>query len=384
MKTLRDITVAGQTVLLRVDYNVPVDTSGRVTDTARIVETKPTIEYLRAAGAKVVLLAHFGRPKGRVNEQLRFAALVPGISQVLGVTMEYVREAIGEQAQAAIQALPPGGVLLLENIRFYPGEEVNDPEFAKALAALGDVYVNDAFGAAHRAHASTVGVAAFLPHAAGLLMEREVTELSKVLEHPTPPVIAIIGGAKISTKLDLIKNLLPKVDALLLGGGLANTLLLAQDKAVGQSLVEPDLIKTAQDMLSEKLVQPVDVVVAKEMTTSAARRVVPTTAVAADEYILDIGPATIQRYSEHIASAKTIIWNGPMGMFELEPFAQGTFAVARAVAASGAYSVLGGGETISAIDQLGLADKVSFISTGGGAMMKFMEGKILPGIAALT
>lgn len=382
MKTLKDIEIKDKIVLLRVDYNVPL-VDGRVADTARIAETKPTIEYLRAAGAKTVLLAHFGRPKGQANEALRFGPIVPTISQVLGAEVKYVPEAVGELTRQAVAELQAGEILLLENIRFYPGEETNDPEFARQLAALGEVYVNDAFGAAHRAHASTAGVAAYLPHAAGVLMEREVTELTKVLDQPTKPLVGIIGGAKISTKLALIQNLLPKVDFLLLGGALANTLLLAQGKAVGKSLVEADLAKTIQNLLSEKLLIPTDVVVATDIKTAAGRRVTSVNDIAADEIILDIGPATIQRYCATIAGAKTILWNGPMGMFELDAFAQGTLAVAQAVADSRAHSVLGGGETVSAIHQMGLADKVSFISTGGGAMLEFMEGKQLPGIVAL-
>lgn len=383
MKTLQDLVVAHKIVLLRVDYNVPLE-DGQVADTARIEETKPTIEYLRKQGAKIVIMAHFGRPKGQINEALRFKSIVPIISQVLGVPVHYVSEAVGDQARQRIAALQAGEVLLLENIRFYPGEEANDPEFAKALAALGEVYVNDAFGAAHRAHASTAGVAAYLPHAAGLLMEREVTELTKVLEQPAQPLVGIIGGAKISTKLALIQNLLPKVDTLLLGGALANTLLLAQGKPVGKSLVEADLAKNIGELLSEKLLIPTDVVVAKDMKTGAGRRVTSVDAIAADEMILDIGPITAERYGQQIATAQTILWNGPMGIFEMEAFAQGTQAVAQAVADSNAHSVLGGGETVSAIHQMRLADKVSFISTGGGAMLEFMEGKQLPGIVALS
>lgn len=384
MKTLRDVTVRNATVLLRVDYNVPVDkTSGLVTDTARIEETKPTITYLREQGAKIVLLAHFGRPKGKVNEALRFKTIVPTISQVLGVPVGYCAAAIGAEAKAAVTKMSAGDVLLLENIRFYPGEESNDPEFAKQVAELGDVYVNDAFGAAHRAHASTAGVAALLPHAAGLLMQREVEELTKVLTAPTAPVVAIIGGAKISTKIALIRNLLPKVDYMLLGGALANTLLLAQNHKVGKSLVEIDLADTVKDLLSNKLKLPVDVVVAKAVADNIPKRVVSLGEVEPDDYILDIGPDTAKVYEDCIKKAKTVIWNGPMGVFEFEAFAMGTYHVAKAVANSGAYSVLGGGETVSAVSKNGLEDKISFISTGGGAMLEFLEGKTLPGVAAL-
>lgn len=384
MQTLKQIDVKNKVILLRVDYNVPVDELGRVIDTARIVATKPTIDYLREQGAKIVLLAHFGRPKGKVVEQMRFRPIVTTISTVLGIAVHYVDEAIGTKAKEAVRSLKPGEVILLENIRFYPGEEKNDTAFAQQLAELGDVYVNDAFGTAHRAHASTAGVAAFLPHAAGLLLEREVEALQRILEKPEHPLVAIIGGAKISTKIDLIRNLLPKIDILLLGGALANTLLFAQGKNVGKSLVEAELATTVRDLFSEKLITPVDVVVAKDVNADAPPHVMEVHDVADDEHILDIGPKTVQLYSSQIANAKTILWNGPMGMFELKPFARGTFAIAKAVAASKAYSVLGGGETVSAVHQLGLAEKVSFISTGGGAMLEFMEGKPLSGIVALA
>jgi len=387
MQTLRDLNLDNKTVLLRVDFNVPVDDAGVVTDTARIVETKPTIQYLCDHGAKVVIMAHFGRPKGQVVEKLRFQQIVPTIQQVLGVEVNYIPEelqGLGSRVEGMVKQLKSGEVFLLENIRFYPGEEANDPAFAKQLADLGDVYVNDAFGAAHRAHASTAGVAEYLPHAAGLLMQKEVEELTKVLQQPVAPVVAIIGGAKISTKLALIKNLLPKVDSILLGGALANTLLLAKQQPIGKSLVEADLIDTVKGLLSEKLFIPEDVVVAKSISDQAQARVVPVAAVEPDDYILDIGPATVQKYIAQIAQAKTILWNGPMGMFEFKAFSAGTFGVAQAVADSTAYSVLGGGETVSAIHQLGLADQTSFVSTGGGAMLEFLEGKVLPGIAALA
>lgn len=387
MNNLKQLNLNNKTVLLRVDYNVPVDELGAVTDTARIVETKSTIAYLRAAGAKVVIMAHFGRPKGKVNEAMRFAKIVPTLSEVLGVPVQYNADSITEKfnaVQSAIANLKSSEVMLLENIRFYPGEETNDPAFAQLLASLGDVYVNDAFGAAHRAHASTAGVAAYLPHAAGLLMQREVEELSKVLHHPQPPVVGIIGGAKISTKLDLIKNLLPKVDYMLLGGALANTVLLAQNHKIGKSLVETELAGTITDLLSNKLKVPVDVVVAKAVEEEAPKRVVGLGQVEPDDYILDIGPDTVKLYAECIHQAKTIIWNGPMGVFELESFAMGTYHVAKEVANSGAYSVLGGGETVSAVSNHGLEEKISFISTGGGAMLEFLEGKQLPGIIALN
>ncbi|MFA5995016.1 MAG: phosphoglycerate kinase [Patescibacteria group bacterium] len=386
MNTLLQLNVSQKTVLLRVDFNVPVDDAGNVTDVTRIAAAKPTIDFLRQQQAKIVLMAHFGRPKGQVVESLRFKPIIPTISKVLETPVQYVTECIGETVQAAIQQLPAGGVLMLENIRFYPGEEKNDQEFAQALAKLGDVYVNDAFGTAHRAHASTEGLARLLPHAAGLLMQREVEELSKVLNKPAHPVVAIIGGAKISTKMQLITNLLPKVDYMLLGGALANTVLLAQNHKIGKSLVEAELAGTIKDLLSNKLHIPVDVVVTKKVETP--RRGVSTKTVAVgevepDDYIVDIGSDTIKLYQSCLAEAKTVLWNGPMGVFEIPAFAKGTFELAKAVANNSAYSVLGGGETVSAIDELKLTNKISFISTGGGAMLEFLEGKKLPGIEAL-
>lgn len=385
MKTLTDIDVQNKTVLLRVDFNVPIDkATGQVSDTSRIEGAKPTIDFLRQQNCKIILVAHFGRPKGQVQDKLRFEPIISTISQVLGTPVQYVKETVGSVAQAVVVELPAGGVLMLENVRFHAEEEQNDLAFAKQLASLADVYVNDAFGAAHRAHASTEGVAHLLPHAAGLLMQKEVEALTKVLNNPEQPVVAIIGGAKISTKMTLIKNLLPKVEYLLLGGALANTVLMAQNHTIGKSLVEEELAGTVKDLLSNKLRVPVDVVVAKEIKDDVEKRVVGVGAVEADDYILDIGPDTIKMYAECVKKAKTIIWNGPMGVFELEAFAMGTYHLAKEVAESSAYSVLGGGETVSAVNKVGLENKISFISTGGGAMLEFMEGKILPGVAALN
>lgn len=387
MNTLSNLNVSNtlnnKVVLLRVDFNVPVDDAGHVTDPSRIEAALPTIAYLREHDAKVVLLAHFGRPDGKVVEDLRFRSLIPTISQVLGVNVQYAEACIGEVAQAAVAKMQPGDVLMLENVRFHAQEEANDPKFAQQLADLGDIYVNDAFGAAHRAHASTAGVAALLPHAAGLLMQREVEELTKVMTNPEHPVVAIIGGSKISTKMDLINSLLPKVDYLLLGGALANTVLLAQNHPVGKSLVEAELSGTVKDLISNKLKVPVDVVVAKEIKEDSPQRVIGVGQVEADDYMLDIGPDTAKLYADVIAKAKTILWNGPMGVFEMEAFAMGTYKVAKAVAESNAYSVLGGGETVSAVNKVDLEDQISFISTGGGAMLEFLEGKQLPGITAL-
>ncbi len=383
MNTLDNLEVNNKTVLVRVDFNVPVD-NGVVTDVTRIQAAKPTIDHLRDQQAKVVLLAHFGRPKGEVKDELRLKHIVPTVSDVLGVDVKYAEDCVGLVAEEAVGALAPGEVLLLENVRFHPGEKNNDVAFVDQLVKLGDAYVNDAFGAAHREHASTAGVAAKLPHAAGLLMQREVEELTKVLEHPEAPVCAIVGGSKISTKMALIENLLPRVDHILLGGALANTVLLAQGHPVGKSLVEEDLVDTVKGMLSDKVVMPVDLVVAKDIDTAEGKRVVGLDEVAEAELILDIGPKSVELYAEKVQASNTVLWNGPMGVFEVEAFSEGTVALAKQVADSSAYSVLGGGETVSAVKQSNLSDDISFISTGGGAMLEFLEGKTLPGIAALS
>ena len=384
MNTLSQLDVAGKTILVRVDFNVPLDDDRQVTDPTRIEAAKPTIEYLRHHGAKVVLMSHFGRPGGKVKEDLRFSVVVPTINKVLGVEVQYMKDTVGVQIKEAINQMQAGQVMMLENVRFHPGEKSNDPAFAQELADLADCYVNDAFGAAHRAHASTAGVAALLPHAAGLLMEREVTELSKVLDSPEHPVAAIIGGSKISTKMALIENILPKVDYILLGGALANTMLLAQDHNVGKSLVEEELTDTVKGIMNNKLRLPIDLVVAKEISESADYRVVAVGGVDDDDYALDIGPDTVKLYKEILAECKTVLWNGPMGVFEIESFAMGTYHLARGVAQAESYSVIGGGETVSAVTKVGLEEDISFISTGGGAMLEFLEGKELPGIIALS
>lgn len=374
MKVLSDLIVKDKRVLLRVDFNVPLDANKKVKDATRIEEALPTIKYLLAQEAKqIIILAHFGRPKGKVHEEMRLAPVAGKLQELLGEQVFYSKDL----------TVPAGRVALLENIRFYEGEEKNDPEFCKQLAGLADVYVNDAFGTAHRAHASTEGVAHLLPHAAGLLMQKEVESLTKVLNNPEHPVVAIIGGAKISTKIQLIKNLLPKVDSLLLAGALANTVLLAQHHKVGKSLVEADLTSTVQDLLDNKLRLPVDVITAFKAEADAEIHTRAVGEVLAEEMILDIGPDTVGMYSELIAKAKTVIWNGPMGLFEIPDFSKGTLKIAQAVADSQAYSVIGGGETVEAVKGMGLADKISFISTGGGAMLEFLEGKELPGVIAL-
>jgi len=375
MQTLKDINIENKRVLLRVDFNVPLDKNNKVSDDTRIQEALPTIKYLLQNQAKqVIIMAHFKRPKGKVNEEMRLAPVATKLQELMAEPVAYSKDL----------TVPAGKLVLLENIRFYPGEEKNDPEFAKQLAALGDIYVNDAFGTAHRAHASTEGLAHLLPHAAGLLMEKEVANLKKVMAHPEKPVVAIIGGAKISTKIQLIKNLLPKVDYMLLGGALANTVLLAQNHHIGNSLVEKELAGTIKDLLSNKLRLPVDLITALKPEAGQKINVRPVGINIDSEMILDLGPDTLKIYRDLILKAKTIIWNGPMGLFEVPDFASGTKAVAQAVADSTAYSVIGGGETVEAVKTMGLADKISFISTGGGAMLEFLEGKNLPGVVALN
>lgn len=375
MKTLKDIKIKDQRVLLRVDFNVPINSDNLVKDDTRIKEALPTINYLLENGAKqVIILAHFKRPKGKVNEDMRLTPVAKKLAELIKKPVAYSKDL----------SVPSGQIALLENIRFYPGEEKNDPAFAKQLAGLADVYVNDAFGTAHRAHASTEGVAHLLPHAAGLLLEKEVNNLQKILLKPEKPVVAIIGGAKISTKIQLIKNLLPRVDHLLLGGALANTVLLAQNHKIGNSLVEAELAETIKDLLNNKLHVPLDLLTSMKAETG---QLVNLKAVGSDldsEMILDIGTDTIKVYTEIINAAKTVIWNGPMGLFEIPEYAQGTYEIAKAVANSSAYSVIGGGETVEAVKSMGLDKQISFISTGGGAMLEFLEGKQLPGIVALN
>ncbi len=388
-QTIRDVEWAGKRALVRVDFNVPLD-GARITDDTRIRAALPTIAALRKAGAPVALMSHLGRPKGKPDPRYSLAPVAARLGELLGFAVPLLPDCVGGEAEAAARGLAPGGVLLLQNLRFHPEEEANDPDFARGLAALGDVYVNDAFGAAHRAHASTVGVTRFLPAVAGLLMERELEALGRALEAPERPFVAIIGGAKVSDKIGVIENLLGRTDALIIGGGMANTFLLAQGKPIGKSLAEPDKIDTARRLLARAternvpLALPVDVVVAPEMAESAPHRVVEVDEVPEDQAIFDIGPRTVANYRELLAGAKTIVWNGPMGVFEVAPFAGGTQAIARAVADSGAFTIVGGGDSVAAIEEAGLADRISHVSTGGGASLEFLEGRELPGVAALN
>ncbi|MDT3683558.1 MAG: phosphoglycerate kinase [Pseudorhodoplanes sp.] len=390
-RTLDQADVKNKRVLVRVDLNVPMD-NGKVTDTTRIERIVPTITEIADKGGKVILLAHFGRPKGRdLKESLKPVAAA--VTDVIKRPVAFAEDCIGDVAKAAIDKMQPGDIVCLENTRFYKEEEKNDPAFVDQLAALGDIYVNDAFSAAHRAHASTEGLGHKLPTYAGRTMQAEVEALSKALEAPTRPVAAIAGGAKVSTKLDLLGNLLDKVDVLIIGGAMANTFLLAQGKSVGKSLVEPDLLNTAREIMEKakvrnrEIVLPVDVVVAKEFKALAPSRVVDANHVGDDEMILDIGPRSIEHVVSVLARCKTLVWNGPFGAFEMEPFDTGTIEVAEAAAeltqAGKIISVAGGGDTVAALNAAGAADRFSYVSTAGGAFLEWLEGKSLPGVEIL-
>jgi phosphoglycerate kinase len=389
--TLRDIPVQGKRLFIRVDFNVPLNDARQVGDDTRIQAALPTISDALQHGASVILASHLGRPKGGVDPKLSLQPVATHLEGLLGKPVRFAPDCVGAEVEALAQALQPGEVLLLENLRFHPEEEANDPTFAQALARLADLYVNDAFGAAHRAHASTAGIATYLqPAVAGLLMEREITYLSQVTEHPDPPLVAILGGAKVSDKILLITHLLDKVSALLLGGGMAYTLLQAQGYEVGTSLVEPDRIPLARELLAKaadrkvQFLLPSDHVIAQSVSADAATRTVADAAIPSGWMGLDIGPQTVARFRQVIASARTVVWNGPMGVFELEPFRQGTLDIARAVADCPGTTVVGGGDTIAALALTDCRDAITHISTGGGASLEFLEGKTLPGIACLS
>ncbi len=383
-QTLKDLdAVTGKRVLVRVDFNVPLDKAGAITDDTRIRGALPTIQNLRTQGARIILMSHLGRPKG-VDPAQSLRPAAARLSQLLGMPVQFAEDCLAAEPQA--NALKNGEILLLENTRFHKGEEKNDPDMAKALSRLGDIYINDAFGSAHRAHASTEAVAHFLPSAAGFLLEREINFLGRVLSAPERPLIAILGGAKISDKLPVIENLLPLVDKLLIGGGMANTFFKAQGLNMGDSLVEDTALDAAREVLGKagaKLMLPVDVVIADKFDANANTRIVTADGVSAGWRILDIGPKTIAAYAAVIKDAKMVVWNGPMGVFEFKPFAAGTFGVAHAVADSSAISIIGGGDSVAAIEAAGLATQITHISTGGGASLEFLEGKELPGVAVL-
>jgi len=388
LRTIRDVDVQGKRVLVRVDFNVPIE-NGKVLDDWRLRATLPTIRYLTERGAKVILLSHLGRPKGKRDEQFSLRPVAQRLSELLGQPVQFADDCVGEVAEQGVARLRAGEVLLLENLRFHAGEEANDEAFAQQLARLGDVFVNDAFGAAHRAHASVHAITKFLPSYAGLLMEREVTHLSRLLEAPEKPFVAVLGGAKVSDKIGVIRNLLTKVDALLIGGAMAFTFLKAQGYETGKSLVEADKLDLANALLREgkekgvELVLPVDVVVAESDAEDAATQVVPATAIPADKAGYDIGPETANLFAERIRTAKTVFWNGPMGRFERTPFKAGTKAVAEALAQCSGTTVVGGGETAAAAFEFGIAEKVTHVSTGGGAALELLEGRELPGVVAL-
>ncbi|MFC7396284.1 phosphoglycerate kinase [Chelatococcus sp. GCM10030263] len=391
-RTLDEAPVKGQRVLVRVDINVPME-DGRVTDTTRIDRVMPTIREIADRGGKVVLLAHFGRPKGPdPKESLK--PIAKAVGHVLGKSVAFAEDCIGEKAAQAVAALPEGGVLLLENTRFHAGEEKNDPDFAKALAKLGDLYVNDAFSAAHRAHASTEGLAHLLPAYAGRSMQAELEALRKGLEKPERPVVAIVGGAKVSTKIDLLENLVSKVEALVIGGGMANTFLHAQGVGIGKSLAERELAATALRILSaaqEKncaIILPVDAVIASKFEANAPHHAYGLDAVPSEGMILDVGPQSIERIKGAIDSAATVVWNGPLGAFELSPFDHGTMVAARHAAErtrlGRLVSIAGGGDTVAALHQAGVAEDFTYVSTAGGAFLEWLEGKELPGVKALA
>lgn len=391
-RTIDDFDLEGKRVVIRVDLNAPMQ-DGVVTDATRLEAVGPTIRDVLKQGGKPVLLAHFGRPKGKRVPEMSLAPIAPALAEAIGVPVEFCPETTGDAAAAAIAALKPGAALLLENTRYFPGESANDPEFAAALAALGDIYLNDAFSAAHRAHASTEGVARLLPAGAGRLMQAELKALEKALSAPERPVIAVVGGAKVSTKLALLGNLAGRVDQIVIGGGMANTFLAARGDEVGASLCERDLLDTAREIVARaaeqncEIVLPADVVVAREFAAGAAHEVVPAGACPADMMILDAGPEAIADIRRRFEGAKTVVWNGPLGAFEIEPFNMATDAAARAAAdlteAGRLLTVAGGGDTVAALNASGSAARFSYVSTAGGAFLEWLEGKTLPGVDAL-
>ena len=389
-KSIRDIDFKGKRVFVRVDYNAPMDKAGNITDDTRIRATLPTLNFLLDQGASLVLAAHLGRPKGGPAPEFSLAPVAAHLSSLMGRKVKFAADCVGPVAASAAEALQPGEVLMLENLRFHPEEEKNDPAFAKGLAELADVAVNDAFGVSHRAHASVEGITKFLPMVAGFLMEKELDFLGRAVTDPARPYAAIIGGAKVSDKIGVIANLLTKVDVLLIGGGMANTFFAAQGYSVGKSLVEPDKIPLAKDLIAQAkergvtLLLPIDVVAADKFAADAAWRVTTVDSIGAEEMVLDIGPSTGAAFGAALSGAKTIVWNGPMGVFEMDAFAKGTEAVARAVATSNAVSIVGGGDSVAALEKVGLAGSITHISTGGGASLEFLEGKVLPGVAALS
>lgn len=389
-KRVQDVDVRDKRVLVRVDFNVPQDENGRITDDRRITEALPTIKLLRDRGAKVILASHLGRPKGKVNEKYSLAPVAERLSELLGVHVTKTGDCIGSEVETAVNSMNPCDVVLLENVRFHAEEENNDPEFAKKLAGLAEVYVNDAFGTAHRAHASTEGVARYLPSVAGLLLQKEIDIMGKALEHPDRPFVAVLGGAKVSDKIGVIRNLITKVDTLIIGGGMAFTFLKAGGFEIGDSLLDAEKVGLAGQLMEEarkagvEMLLPTDVVVARDLKAEAESRVVPANEIEPGWKGLDIGPESARRFAKKVQEAHTVVWNGPMGVFEIEPFAAGTRAIAEAMSRCPGITIVGGGDSAAAIEQMGFAEKVTHVSTGGGASLEFLEGLELPGIAALS
>jgi phosphoglycerate kinase len=391
--SIRDLTLDGKRVFMRVDFNVPLSDSGEITDDTRIRQTLPTLEFALARRARLILASHLGRPKGKFNPKMSLAPVAVRLGKLLGRSVSFASDCIGPEAAEPTQALKDGEVLLLENLRFHPEEEANEAGFAKQLASLGELYVNDAFGSAHRAHASTVGMVPYFPQAAaGLLMERELDYLTRATSNPDHPYVALLGGAKVSDKIEVIQNLLPIVDALLIGGAMAYTFMRSQGLATGKSMVEEDKVELAQQVLadaeknSRNLLLPLDHLVAPKVDAAAPTSVVDgiVTPIPDDQMGLDIGPETISHYTKILSSARTVVWNGPMGVFEVAPFAKGTLAMAAALTQVNGTTIVGGGDSVAAIAQAGVEDKISHVCTGGGASLEFLAGKTLPGVAALT
>lgn len=388
-KSIRDVELAGKRVFCRVDFNVPMQ-DGVITDDTRIRAAVPTIRFMMEAGAKVILASHFGRPKGQVVEEMRLTPVAAHLSSLFGKDVRKLEDCQGADVEAAVERMESGDVILLENVRFHAGEEKNDPELAKSFAALADLFVNDAFGTAHRAHASTAGIAEYIPAVAGLLMEKEIRFMGGALSNPERPFTAIVGGAKVKDKIAVIENLLTKVDHLIIGGGMANTFLKAQGYGIGASLCEDDKLDLARTLMEQakergvQLLMPVDVVVADRFAADAEKQVVAIDAIPEGWMALDIGPKTVEQYHSVIVDSKTVVWNGPMGVFEMDAFAGGTIGVAKAMAACSGTTIIGGGDSVAAVEKAGVAEQMTHISTGGGASLEFMEGKELPGVAVLA